>query len=103
MNNLSLSWIKKNHLKLINKILPEKINNNSVLIEIKSASICGSDLKILKNGSSRVKKGRTIGHELYGIIYKPYDGHYTCCVRHIGTTTWYYCDDSADPVKINAR
>lgn len=70
MNNLSLSWIKKNHLKLINKTLPEKINNNSILIKIKSASICGSDLKILKNGSSRVKKGRTIGHELSGIIFK---------------------------------
>ena len=34
MNNLSLSWIKKNHLKLINKILPEKINNNSILTKL---------------------------------------------------------------------
>ena len=40
---------------------------------------------------------------LYGIIYKPNSGHYTSCVRHIGTNNWYYCDDATKPVEIRGR
>jgi L-iditol 2-dehydrogenase len=70
MNNLSLTWSAKNHLKFINKKINFPIPKENILIKVKSVSICGSDLRILKNGSKRVKSGRTIGHELSGTVYQ---------------------------------
>ncbi len=41
---------------------------NEILIEVKSCGICGSDLKLLDFGNSRVKSGTVIGHEISGKI-----------------------------------
>ena len=55
MNNFALKYIKKNNLKFIKEKI-NKINKNEIIIKIHSCGICGSDLKILKKGSKRVKK-----------------------------------------------
>lgn len=69
MINLSLKYKKKNNLALESNII-SKINKNDILIKVHSCGICGSDLKILKGGSNRVKKNVVLGHEISGeIIY----------------------------------
>ena len=67
MNNFALKYIKKNNLKFIKEKI-NKINKNEILIKIHSCGICGSDLKILKKGSKRVKKNTVLGHEISGEI-----------------------------------
>ena len=70
MNNISLTWSSKNNLRFVNKRIDLPIPKDNILVKVKSVSICGSDLRILKNGSKRVNSGRTIGHELSGIVYQ---------------------------------
>lgn len=41
-------------------------DKNQQIIRVKSCGICGSDLKILKFGSNRVKNNTVIGHEVSG-------------------------------------
>lgn len=65
-HNISLNFIKPKTLKLRNnKIVPK---NNDVIIKVESCGMCGSDLKMFKNGSSRLKKNRIMGHEIAGKI-----------------------------------
>tara|TARA_B100001964_G_C14136145_1_gene555233 strand:+ start:155 stop:1168 length:1014 start_codon:yes stop_codon:yes gene_type:complete len=50
-----------------------KIEKNAVVIKIKSCMICGSDLRIFKEGSKRIKPPRIVGHEIAGVvIYSKY-------------------------------
>ena len=63
MNNFALKYNKKNVLKLEHQKI-NYINKNETLTKIHSCGICGSDLKIIKNGSSRVKKNTILGHEI---------------------------------------
>ena len=44
------------------------IKKNQVVINVKSCGICGSDLKILKYGSKRLKDNVVLGHEVSGQI-----------------------------------
>ena len=44
------------------------VKKNQVVINVKSCGICGSDLKILKYGSKRVKDNVVLGHEVSGQI-----------------------------------
>jgi len=67
MNNFALKYKKKNVLKLEHQKI-NHIRKNETLIKIRSCGICGSDLKIIKNGSSRVKKNTVLGHEMSGEI-----------------------------------
>ena len=63
----SLKWSLTNGLKLDNNILPE-IENEEVLVKVYSCGICGSDIKILNYGNSRISPGRIMGHEIAGEI-----------------------------------
>ena len=67
MNNFALKYKKKNTFELEQKKI-NQINKNEILIKIYSCGICGSDLKILKKGSHRVKKNTVLGHEMSGEI-----------------------------------
>lgn len=67
MNNFALKFIKKNNLKFSKEQIGS-VNKNDILIKIHSCGICGSDLKILKKGSNRVKKNTVLGHEMAGEI-----------------------------------
>lgn len=70
MINKSLVWIKKNKISLVEKKLIDKKFVDGIIVKVKSASICGSDLKIIKHGNHRVKKNTTMGHEIAGkVVY----------------------------------
>ena len=75
MNNFALQYKKKNTLKFEQQKIG-KISKNEVLIKIHSCGICGSDLKILKKGSYRVKKNTVLGHEMSGEIIFAEPGKY---------------------------
>ena len=60
MNNFALKYKKKNTFELEQKKI-NQTNKNEILIKIHSCGICGSDLKILKKGSNRVKKKYCFG------------------------------------------
>ncbi|MFW6137747.1 MAG: zinc-dependent dehydrogenase [Spirochaetota bacterium] len=46
------------------------IGENEVLVRVKAAAICGTDLRIFKNGHFKIKEGqkRILGHEFSGVI-----------------------------------
>ena len=48
----------------------QTINNDEVLIEVKYASICGSDRSTVKNIDSTNKKDLILGHEYSGVVIK---------------------------------
>ena len=64
---LSLKWYESKGLELKTSKLSET-NNEEILVKIHSCGICGSDIKILKFGNSRLSSGRTMGHEIAGEI-----------------------------------
>ncbi len=49
--------------------LPE-IGDDELLIEVKAASICGTDLRIVRNGHRKLRDGQRIvlGHEFAGVV-----------------------------------
>lgn len=61
----------KGDLRIENVNIPE-INENEVLVRVKCAAICGTDVRILGNGSPYATENnpRILGHELSGIIEK---------------------------------
>lgn len=58
-------------LRLIEVNIPE-INDNEVLLKVKSAAICGTDIRMIHNGYRGITKQvpRIIGHEVSGVIEK---------------------------------
>ena len=55
------------NIKVVNRNI-KNIDNNSLIIKVSSCMICGSDLRIFKEGSVRIKKPIIIGHETSGIV-----------------------------------
>ena len=55
------------NIKVVNRNI-KNIDNNSLIIKVSSCMICGSDLRIFKEGSVRIKKPMIIGHETSGIV-----------------------------------
>jgi len=51
--------------------MPE-INENEILVKVRAAAICGTDLRIYKSGHFKIKEGqkRILGHEFSGEIIK---------------------------------
>jgi L-iditol 2-dehydrogenase len=56
-------------MQLKNISIPE-INENEVLLQVKSAAICGTDIRMINNGYTGLEKDcpRILGHEISGII-----------------------------------
>ena len=54
-------------IKVVNRNI-KNIKENSLVIKINSCMICGSDLRIYKEGSKRITKPVVIGHETAGTI-----------------------------------
>ena len=75
MNNFALKYKKKNTFELEQKKI-NQINKNEIIIKIYSCGICGSDLKILRKGSNRVKRNTVLGHEISGEIIYAKSGKY---------------------------
>ena len=53
------------------KILKKKFLDKDIylIIKVESCTICGSDLRIFREGSKRITEPRIIGHETSGKIY----------------------------------
>lgn len=62
-----VTWEGINKIQLKTQPIPS-LNDGEVLVQVKACSICGSDLRIYKNGNARVEKGTIIGHEISGIV-----------------------------------
>ncbi|OUS75523.1 Zn-dependent alcohol dehydrogenase [Paenibacillus sp. MY03] len=60
---------EKNDIRIIDVPMPT-INERELLIQVKRAGICGTDMRIIKNGFPGVTADnpRTLGHEFSGII-----------------------------------
>jgi alcohol dehydrogenase len=53
---------------------PEIIGDDDVIVRVDAATICGTDLHILKGDVPAVRKGRILGHEAVGTIVEVADG-----------------------------
>ena len=53
---------------------PEIIGDGDVIVRVDAATICGTDLHILKGDVPAVRKGRILGHEAVGTIIEVADG-----------------------------
>jgi len=63
-----LCYIDKEKLEIKTFPLPKITSPNQVIVEIKYASLCTSDIHILKDKVPRANKGIILGHEGVGII-----------------------------------
>ncbi|MCF1684765.1 alcohol dehydrogenase catalytic domain-containing protein [Tetragenococcus halophilus] len=54
----------------VDNIEKPQINENEILLKIKAASLCGTDVRMYKNGAAGVDEHHplTLGHEISGII-----------------------------------
>jgi len=56
---------------LVVKEVPKpEIDDNSILVKVKSCAICGSDIRIYHHGNNRMKTPAIIGHEIAGEVVK---------------------------------
>ena len=60
-----------NDIRVVDCNIPE-INDDEILIKIKAAAICGTDLRMIANGYKGVDENHplTLGHEFSGVIEK---------------------------------
>ena len=64
---LAALWYGPNDLRLENKPVPE-VPPGAVLVKVEACAICGSDLRIMGEGNSRINPPRILGHEIAGEI-----------------------------------
>jgi L-iditol 2-dehydrogenase len=70
---LAAVWHGPNDLRLENRPLP-KVLPGTVLVKVEACAICGSDLRIMGDGNSRISPPQILGHEIAGEIVKLGDG-----------------------------
>lgn len=66
----AIQVIKPNQMELIDMPMPELDEHNNVLVKIKAAGICGSDVGIYHGTNAAATYPRVIGHEMVGEIVK---------------------------------
>ncbi|MGE5494272.1 MAG: zinc-dependent dehydrogenase [Burkholderiales bacterium] len=61
----------KGNIKVEEVAIPE-IQDWEILIKVKITALCGTDVRIYKNGHFKIKGGekRVLGHEIAGVVYK---------------------------------
>lgn len=61
----------KDDFRLVEMNIPE-IDENEILVQVKAAALCGSDLRMITSGVENVDGNSplTLGHEFAGVIYK---------------------------------
>ena len=67
----AIQLLGKENIKLVNVDIPE-INDDEALLRVKAASICGTDVRMYKNGYKNVSEDNPLilGHEFAGDIVK---------------------------------
>lgn len=66
----AIQVIKPNQMELIDMPMPDLDEHNNVLVKIKAAGICGSDVGIYHGTNAAATYPRVIGHEMVGEIVK---------------------------------
>ena len=56
-------------MRLVEKPIPVP-GDDSLLIKVEACAICGSDVRIFRNGDSRARYPIVIGHEIAGTVIK---------------------------------
>lgn len=64
---LAYVYLEDKKLKLTEKPVPELLGEDAI-IKVNACSICGTDVRTYRFGSSKIDKGRIIGHEVVGEI-----------------------------------
>jgi len=64
----SVKVLEPKNLQIVDEEIPEITNENDVLIKIKAAGICGSDISIFNGTSPVATYPRVIGHEFAGEV-----------------------------------
>jgi L-iditol 2-dehydrogenase len=64
-----LVWLAPGQVDLVKRPIPD-IGNFEALVEVKACAICGSDLRIVREGNGRISPGRILGHEISGVVVK---------------------------------
>jgi len=64
---LAAVWYAPNDVRLEEREVP-RILPGTLLIKVKACAICGSDLRIFREGNSRVEPSRILGHEIAGEV-----------------------------------
>lgn len=61
------TWLAPSRIAVSEFQIPE-ISDGEILVKVYACSVCGSDIRIFKNGNPRVAPGQIIGHEIAGQI-----------------------------------
>ena len=71
MKMMAARLFGKRDLRLVEMDIPE-ITENEVLLKVKSAAVCGTDIRMYKNGYSGIDEQhpRTLCHEFSGVVEK---------------------------------
>ncbi len=105
MGGINLLAIRKTHmaagLSMENIVQPKDLAPDEVLVRVKKASICGSDVHIYKWDSwaqSHIRPPMTIGHEFAGVVEAVGEsvntvdvGDYVAAESHIPCQSCYQC------------
>lgn len=70
----AIQIIKPNELRIIDMEKPVVTKENNVLVKIKAAGICGSDVGIYHGTNAAATYPRVIGHEMVGEVVETWEG-----------------------------
>lgn len=70
MDYKAIKIMKPGDLRISTEHLPDEIGENDVLIRVRAAGVCGSDVGIYKGTNSLATYPRVIGHEISGEVVK---------------------------------
>jgi L-iditol 2-dehydrogenase len=94
-------------MRLVEKPIPVP-GDDSLLIKVEACAICGSDVRIFRNGDSRARYPIVIGHEIAGTVIKVgknvkglSEGDRVCVAPGHGCGECYYCRTGHSNVCIN--
>ena len=66
-------WHGPDDLRVEERDRPEALPG-TVVVKVKACAVCGSDLRILREGNARITEPRIIGHEIAGEVVEIGDG-----------------------------
>lgn len=65
---LAYTYLSEENFKLIEKPMPEIIDEQDAIVRVTLSSICSSDLHIKHGAVPRAVPGITVGHEMVGVV-----------------------------------
>lgn len=99
---ISVVYYAPNDIRIEKSKNISDIKNGEILVEVEACAICGSDIKISRNGNPKVIPPRVLGHEFCGHIIKTKAedctfkiGDRITMATTIGCGDCYYCNMGA--------